>query len=49
MGEGREDRRSNWIGRGKERERIRRKRIVRLDCEGIGERKEKEEKDVEGR
>lgn len=31
------------------RERIRRKKIVRLDCEGIGGRKEKEKKDVEGR
>lgn len=36
-------------GGGEKRKRIRRKRIVRLDWEGIGERKEKEEKDVEGR
>lgn len=48
MGEGREDRRSNWIGRGKEREN-KEEKDSELDCEGIGERKEKEEKDVEGR
>lgn len=44
MGEERDDRKGK-----RERERIRKKRIVRLDCEGIGERKEKEEKDAEGR